>query len=113
MNAYKMREIRMWVVQVIIPTTIATGYVLFCTSRNGWGWANFLEEVNTGKGRRLSTALKFYMSVILPAVIVVIYLKGYYDTFASKGTPTLIFWMLFAVLLLAAVFGIVFYKKKK
>lgn len=88
-------------------------YVLFCTRRNGWGWTNFLEEVNTGKGRRLSTALKFYMSVILPAVIVVIYLKGYYDTFASKGTPTLIFWMLFAVMLLAAIYGIVFYKKKK
>ena len=31
MNAYKMREVRMWVVQVIIPATIGTGYVLFCT----------------------------------------------------------------------------------
>lgn len=31
MSAYKMREVRMWVVQVIIPVTIATGYVLLCT----------------------------------------------------------------------------------
>ena len=88
-------------------------YVLFCTRRNGWGWKNFLEEVNTGKGCRLNTALNFYMSVILPAVIVVIYLKGYYDTFAPRGTAALIFWMCFAVLLLAAIFRIVFYEKKK
>lgn len=88
-------------------------YVLFCTRRNGWGWKNFLEEVNTGKGCRLNTALNFYMSVILPAVIVIIYLKGYYDTFAPRGTATLIFWMCFAVLLLAAIFRIVFYEKKK
>lgn len=31
MNAYKMHEVRMWVVQVIIPATIVTGYVMFCT----------------------------------------------------------------------------------
>ncbi len=31
MNAYKMHEVRMWLIQVIIPTTMATGYVLLCT----------------------------------------------------------------------------------
>ena len=27
-------------------------YVLFCTSRYGWGWKNFLTEANTGAGPR-------------------------------------------------------------
>ena len=31
MNAYKMHEVRMWLIQVIIPATMVTGYVLFCT----------------------------------------------------------------------------------
>lgn len=31
MNAYKMHELRMWIVQVIIPATIATGYVCLYT----------------------------------------------------------------------------------
>ena len=31
MNAYKMHEVRMWLIQVIIPATMATGYVLLCT----------------------------------------------------------------------------------
>lgn len=31
MNAYKMHEIRMWTIQVIIPACLATGYVLLYT----------------------------------------------------------------------------------
>lgn len=31
MNAYKMHEARMWIVQVIIPATIAAGYVYLYT----------------------------------------------------------------------------------
>ena len=31
MSAYKMHELRMWIVQVIVPATLATGYVLFYT----------------------------------------------------------------------------------
>lgn len=31
MNAYKMHEVRMWTVQVIIPAILVGGYVMFCT----------------------------------------------------------------------------------
>lgn len=88
-------------------------YVLFCTRKNGWGWENFLKEANTGKGLKFPTGLKFYMSWILPLIICVIYLKGYYDTFESYGTKTLIFWMSFAVILLVSLFIIVFSKAEK
>ena len=27
-------------------------YVLFCTTRYGWGWDNFIEEANMGKGMK-------------------------------------------------------------
>lgn len=87
-------------------------FVLFCTRQNGWGWENFLQEVNTGKGMKLPKALSFYMSYILPAIIIIIYLKGYYDTFVVKGTKALVGWMLFAIALLVIIFGIVFQKKK-
>lgn len=83
-------------------------YVLFCTRKNGWGWENFLEEVNTGKGRKLGKGLRFYMSYILPAIITIIYLKGYYDIFSEKSTGVLIGWMIFAVLLLVGIFGVAF-----
>jgi len=85
-------------------------YVLFCTRKNGWGWERFLKEANTGKGLLVPGILKFYMSWILPLIICVIYLKGYYDTFADYDTKTLAFWMSFAVLLLVVLFMIAFSK---
>lgn len=76
------------------------GYVLFCTRKNGWGWDQFIQEVNTGKGIAFPKGLKFYMSYILPLIIIIIYLKGYYDKFAVMGKPVLAVWMMIAVLLL-------------
>ena len=80
-------------------------FVLFCVRRNGWGWKNFLEEANQGTGRGLPTGswLKFYMTWILPLVILIVYLKGYYDFFADQGPAVLIPWMIFAVVLMAAI----------
>lgn len=78
-------------------------FVLFCLRKNGWGWYNFLAEVNTGEGWHLpkSELLRFYMTYILPLIITVVYLKGYYDMFAKADTHILIGWMIFAVMLLA------------
>lgn len=46
------------------------------------------------------------MSYILPAIIVIVYLNGYYDTFAKLGTSYLVGWWIFAVVMLCAIFGI-------
>ncbi len=87
-------------------------FVLFCVKKNGWGWNSFLKEVNTGKGMKMSSALQLYMTYILPAIIVVVYLKGYYDTFSGMGWKVLAGWMAFAAVLLAVIFGLAFHRKK-
>ena len=87
-------------------------FVLFCTKKNGWGWKDFRQEANTGKGIKFPECFRFYMSYILPAIIVIVYLKGYYDTFAKLGTSYLVGWMIFACILLCAIFGIANYKNK-
>lgn len=79
------------------------GYVLFCTRKNGWGFENFLAEVNIGKGVKFPIGLKGYMSYILPLIIIIIYLKGYYDKFACMGRMALMGWMAAAVLFLGFV----------
>lgn len=81
------------------------GYVLFCTKKNGWGWNNFLEEINQGEGWKFPAGIKGYMSYGLPLLIIIIYLKGYYDKFQPMGTKTLIGWMIVAFLFLAFVIG--------
>lgn len=81
------------------------GYVLFCTRKNGWGWENFLAEANTGKGPHFPKGLKNYVAYGIPLIIMVIYLKGYYDKFAAQGTAALAGWMAVAVLFLVFVTG--------
>lgn len=47
-------------------------YVLFCTTRYGWGWENYLSEVNSGKGMKLSKYLRPYTTYILPIIILTV-----------------------------------------
>ena len=72
--------------------------VLFCNRANGWGFHNFVKEADTGIGIRFPRIIHFYCEYILPVIILVIYFKGYYDTFSGRGLPHLITWMTIAVL---------------
>lgn len=47
-------------------------YVLFCTTRYGWGWDKYFGEVNSGKGLKLSKWLRPYLSYVLPLIIIAI-----------------------------------------
>lgn len=85
--------------QNLLPLGSLT-FILFVTRKHGWGWNNFMKEVNTGEGRAFSEKLKFYFSYLLPLIIVGVYLKGYYDMFKSHGTGALIFWMSVGVIFL-------------
>ena len=59
-------------------------YLAFCTSRYGWGWDNFIQEANTGKGMAFPTCVRFYVTYILPLIVLVIFVNGYYALFFSK-----------------------------
>ncbi len=48
-------------------------YVLFCTSKFGWGWKNYHQEVNIGnKGPKVPNWMRIYMTYILPIIILAI-----------------------------------------
>ncbi len=89
------------------------GYILFCTCRNGWGFRNFLDEANEGEGIKFPAALGGYIKFGIPTLIIVIYLKGYYDWFKEEPKGVFIGWMALAVALLVFVMYCVFAKKKK
>ena len=88
-------------------------YLLFCTTRNGWGWDKFIEEANSGKGMGFPRKLRWYMTYILPLIVIVIYLKGYYDMFYEKGMKYFIPWMSVAVLILCLIFWFAFGRDRK
>ena len=58
-------------------------YLLFCTTRYGWGWDGFVKEANTGTGMKFPTskAYRFYLTFILPVVILYITIQAYVTMF--------------------------------
>ena len=60
----------------------SVAYILFCClNKKGWGWDNFLEEANAGKGMKFSKKLYFYSKFVLPAIIIIIWIQGYISKF--------------------------------
>lgn len=49
---------------------------LFCCTKFGWGWDNFIEEANTGKGLKVAPWMKPIFQIVLPALIAFIYIYG-------------------------------------
>ena len=58
-------------------------YLLFCTSRRGWGWDRFLEEANTGDGLAFPRGVRVYVSYILPLIVLFIFAMGYWNQFGG------------------------------
>lgn len=51
-------------------------YLLFCTTRWGWGFEGYLKETNTGTGMKMPKGLKNYFVFVVPVMILVILIQG-------------------------------------
>ena len=56
-------------------------FVLFCVSKRGWGFQKFMDEANTGKGLKVAGWMRFYMTWILPLIIIFVFCVGIYSFF--------------------------------
>ena len=56
-------------------------YLLFCVNRKGWGWENFRAEGNTGSGLRFPRNVRFYVTYLLPIIMFIIFVMGYWNRF--------------------------------
>lgn len=52
-------------------------YVLFCTTKRGWGWDAFVAEANAGEGLRFPVWSRLWVKWGIPALILVIFVAGY------------------------------------
>ena len=57
--------------------------VLFCTTKKGWGWDNFVAEANTGKGFKVKKWMRLYMKYVLPIIIGAILIIGVISPFTE------------------------------
>lgn len=59
-------------------------YLLFCTSRYGWGFKNFTKEANEGTGIKFPSWARIYVSYVIPLVVLYIFFQGYWSKFFAK-----------------------------
>lgn len=58
-------------------------FAIFCCNKFGWGWDNFLEEANSGKGLKVKNWMKPLFQFIVPIVVIFLYVYGLF-TFSWK-----------------------------
>lgn len=56
-------------------------YVIFAVSKKGFGWDNFVNEANQGKGLKVAAWMKWYYKFVLPIVIFGIFIIGLINYF--------------------------------
>lgn len=56
-------------------------YLMFCMKRSGWGWENFIQEANQGRGLKFPRIARKYLTFILPVLILLIFIQGYLSKF--------------------------------
>ena len=51
-------------------------YLLFCVTKWGWGFDNYMAEANTGTGLQVRPWMKWVFRIVLPVMILVIFFVG-------------------------------------
>lgn len=52
-------------------------YLLFCVTRFGWGFEQYLKEANTGEGLKMPRGIRIYVTFILPILLIFLMIKGW------------------------------------
>ncbi len=56
-------------------------YVVFCVSKFGWGWDNFVAEADAGEGMHFPRWARLWLTWGVPALILIIWVSGYVPKF--------------------------------
>ena len=64
-------------------------FVLFCTTKKGWGYDNFVNEANQGKGFKIKKWMRVYFKYILPVLMVIFIIVSVFMFLYDNGFITL------------------------
>ena len=70
------------VTNIILPVGSLI-FLLFVVTKKGWGWKNFTDEANAGKGLKVKDWMRGYMTYILPFLFLAIFLIGLITYFSK------------------------------
>ena len=60
---------------ILLPLGSLT-FVLFTSAKFGWGWKNFTDEANKGKGIKVKNWMRPYFAYVLPVVVFGVFVLG-------------------------------------
>lgn len=52
-------------------------YLLFCVTRYGWGFDNYIKEANTGDGLKVPKWIRIYATFVLPVLLIFLIVQGW------------------------------------
>lgn len=58
-------------------------FIVFCTTRYGWGWEKFMAEANEGTGLKVAKWMRPYMTYVLPVIVGIIFVAGMISFFGA------------------------------
>ena len=56
-------------------------YLMFCVSKYGWGWDNFLKAADVGEGIKFPRWSRYWLAFGVPILIGIIFVMGYAPKF--------------------------------
>ncbi|WP_157150626.1 sodium-dependent transporter [Brachyspira sp. SAP_772] len=56
--------------------------IIFCVSKYGWGWDNFIKEADMGMGIKFPQFTRVYITYVLPVIIFIIFIINYIVKFS-------------------------------
>ncbi len=74
-------DLESFIVEAILLPLGSLIFLLFCVSRYGWGFKNYMDEVNQGEGLKMKKWMRPYLTYVLPLIVIFIFLFGIYDKF--------------------------------
>ena len=57
-------------------------FAVFCCTKLGWGWDNFIKEADAGEGIKFPRKARIWCSYGIPILGVIIFIMGYAPKFA-------------------------------
>ena len=70
-------DIEDFVVSNLLLPVGAFLYSLFCSTKFGWGFDNYLNECNYGNGIKFPRFIKPYVKYILPILVLIVFISGF------------------------------------
>ena len=58
-------------------------FILFATTKGGWGWKNFVAEANAGTGLKVQKWMRGYITYVLPVIVLALFVIGIISYFGG------------------------------